>query len=153
MFSFLAGLIFLAGFAAHIALSSRYVLTQRSIGNEVGRNTLRWNALYGIALLGLAVWGFVGLIDNRFFAPIAPLFVAPAIVALSQVVIRREELFARFRALDVTRRHKLEWGLFILYGVLSMLMLEWPWSWAVCLYGPTYWWLEMALLMLVTGFF
>ena len=153
MFSFLAGLIFLVGFAAHIALTSKYVLTQRSFGNEVPRNTLRWNALYGIALLGLSVWGLVGLIDGRIFAPLAPLVASPAIVALSQIVIRRDELFARFRALDVTNRHKLEWGLIIAYGVLSMLMIECPWSWAVGLYGPTYWWLEMALLMLVTFFF
>ena len=86
MFSFLAGLIFLVGFAAHIALTSKYVLTQRSFGNEVPRNTLRWNALYGIALLGLSVWGLVGLIDGRFFAPLAPLVASPAIVALSQIV-------------------------------------------------------------------
>ena len=77
MFSFLAGLIFLVGFAAHIALTSKYVLTQRSFGNEVPRNTLRWNALYGIALLSLSVWGsLLGIIGLIIALPLTTLLIS-----------------------------------------------------------------------------
>ena len=151
--SILAGLIFLIGFFTHIALTSRHVLTARSVGNDIPRATIAWNALYGIALLGLGVWGFAGLIDGGVFAPIAPLLVSPAIVALSQVTLRRDAAFERLQALDPLMRRRAEWGLLLLYGLISILMIEEPWSWAVGLYGPTFWWLELPIVLLIALFF
>ena len=153
MFSAIAGLLFLIGFAAQVALSCRYVLTERSNGTIVPRATLIWNAPFGLTLLGLAVWGFAGLIDGRFFAPFPPLLVVPAIIALSQVTLRRDAIMQKLAELEPSLRHRAEWGLLLLYGVISIFMIEWPWSWACGLYGPTYWWLELAILMLVMLFF
>lgn len=153
MSSALAGLIFLIGLAAHIALTSRFVLTARSREGEVSRSTLAWNATYGIVLAGLALWGFLGLIDGGIFAPLAPLFVSPALVALSHLTLRRERVFNHLRGLGPSSRHRVEWTLLLAFGVLAIFMIEWPWSWAIGLYGPTYWWLELVLVMLVTLFF
>ncbi len=153
MFSCLAGLIFLVGFFAHAALTTRYVLTERSWGRTPSRATLAWNAPSGIALAFMAVWGFLGLIDGGVFAPLAPLAVSPALVGCSQIVLHRERVFAHLRALEPRLRHRAEWGLLLAYGVLSVLMIETPWSWAVGLWGPSYWWLELALLMTLALFF
>lgn len=153
MFSSLAGLVFLVGLCAYISLTVRHVLTQRSLGTPVSRGTLMWNLWYGLMLIALSVWGFAGIIDGGVFAPLAPLAVAPALVALSQVTLRREKLFERWAATEPALRHRIEWGLLLLFGLLSVLMIEWPWSWAVGLYGPTYWWLELALVSLATLFF
>jgi len=153
MFSVIAGLIFLTGFFAQVALSIRFVLTQRSQGIAVPKATLVWNAPYGIVLLGLAIWGFLRLIDGRFFAPLAPLVVAPAIVALSQVTLRRDAIMQGFAQMETWKRHRVEWALLLLYGVLGIFMIEWPWSWACGLYGPTFWWLELAILLLIVLFF
>lgn len=153
MFSLLAGFIFLVGFVAQVSLTCRHVLTQRSLGQPTTRATLCWNASYGIVLLGLSLWGFVRLIDNRFFAPLAPLVVAPTLVVFSCVTLKREQVFERLRHVEPSLRHRIERGLLLCYGLLSILMIEWPWSSAIVLYGPTHWWLELALLMLVTLFF
>ncbi|MDI9590348.1 MAG: LTA synthase family protein [Acidobacteriota bacterium] len=152
MFSSFAGLIFLVGLATYVALTSRYVLTERSLGREVSHNTMGWNIPYGIALAGLAVWGFAGLVDGRVFAPLAPLVTTPAIIALSQVTLRRDHLFARMRSFDLRLRRHVEWGLLLLFGLLAVLMIEEPWSWAVLLWGPTYWWLELLLVMTASLF-
>ncbi len=153
MFSWLAGLIFLMGFFAHIGLSARFVLTQRSLGYKVPRDTLVWNSFYGIGLATLALWGFMGIVDGFVFAPIAPLITTPAILALSQVTIRRNLIFEQLRSKEPALRHRIEWSLVALFSLLGMLMIEVPWSWAVGLYGPTYWWLELILVGLLTLFF
>ena len=153
MFSFLAGLVFLVGFFAQIGLTSRFALTQRSLHEPVSHATLAWGSLFGIVLSGLAVWGFAGLIDGGPAAPLAPLFVSPALVFLSQATLRRDRTHEYLRGLEPRLRHRAEWGLLLGFGVLAIFMLEWPWSWAVGLFGPSYWWLELALIMLLTLFF
>lgn len=148
MFSFIAGLIFLIGLFAQIGITCRHVLTQRSLGADVPRSTIAWNAFHGLMLLALTIWGFMGIIDGGVFAPLAPLVTSPAIVALSYVTIRRDLTHAKLAALPPNLRHRAEWGLLLLFGLLAMTTIEWPWSWAYGSYGPTYWWLELALVML-----
>ena len=150
MFSALAGLVFLIGLLAHAGLSARAVLTARSLGRPLMRPTLAWNAIYGLTLAFLAVWGFAGMLDGGVFAPLAPLVVSPAIVALSQVTLAREGIFERLRAGEDGWRHRIEWSLLLGFGLVAVLMIEEPWSWAVGLWGPSYWWLELTLVMLAT---
>ena len=152
-FSILTGLLFLIGLAAHAGLTSRFVLTQRSLGIEIRRTTLYWNTLYGAVLLFLTVWGFIGFIDGGILAFIAGLFVSPGIVALSHIIRHRERVFDHLKALEPRLRHRAEWGILLLFCFMGMLMIEAPWSHAVLLFGPSYWWLEMALIMLATLFF
>lgn len=149
MGSFLAGLIFLVGLFAQVALTARHVLTERSLGHAVPRSTYGWASLYGIALAGMSVWGFVGLLHGGIFAPLAPLVVSPAMVVCAVVTLRRQELFCRLAGLETRLRRRAEGGLLLLFGILSVLMIEFPWSWALGLYGPTYWWLELAIVSLV----
>ncbi len=149
MFSALAGLIFFVGFCAYLGLTCRYVLTQRSWDREVPRSTLAWNAFHGLALVALTLWGFAGIVEGGVFAPLAPIPTSIAIVAISQLTLRRNEFFEKLAALPVGKRHCVEWGLLLLAGFLAMATIEWPWSWAFGLYGPMYWWLELALIMLV----
>ncbi|MBR3234636.1 MAG: LTA synthase family protein [Atopobiaceae bacterium] len=153
MFSVLAGFIFLIGFFAYLSLTCRHILTQRSLGSEVPKTTRRWNALYGIMLAGFAVLGFVGLIDNRFYVPLAPLVTIPALLAFSHITLRRKQFFDRMCQATPDQRFRTQWGLILLYGLLGIFMIEWPYSMAIGLYGPTHWWLEMTLLLLVTLFF
>ena len=148
MFSVLAGLIFLVGFFAHLGLTMRYVLTQRSLGLKPERGTLAWNAFHGAMLLALTIWGFMRIIDGNAFAPLAPLPTAPAIATLSYLTLRRADTFAWLRGLPVHLRHRMEWGLLIAVGFLAMSTIEWPWSVAFGLFGPTYWWLEVTLVLL-----
>ena len=150
MFSALAGLIFLVGFLAHLGLTFRFVLTQRSLGAQPSRATLAWNALFGLMLIALTIWGFAGLVDGGPFAPLAPLVTMPAIVALSQIPLRRAQVFEHLASLDTHLRHRAEWGLLLLSALLGMTMLEWPWSWAYGIYGPRFWWLELTLIGLAT---
>ena len=149
MFSILAGVIFLVGLAVHASLTARYVLTQRSSHNTVPRATLAWNAVYGILLAVLAVLGFARLIEGGPFALLAPVPTCTAIIACSHVTLRRAQTFAHLGALEPRLRHRAEWGLLLLFGVITIFMLEWPYSWAIGIYGPSYWWLEMTLTMLV----
>ena len=153
MFSVLTGLVFLIGLGFHVGLTCRAVLTRRSLGLPDDRATLGWNGLFGAVLLGMSVWGLLRLIDGGPLAPLTGIVSATAIVATSQVTLRREEIFDHLRALEPSMRHRAEWGLLLLYGLFAMLMIEWPWSTAVLLFGPSHWWLEITLTLLVTLFF
>ena len=148
MFSRLAGLIFLIGLFAHVGLTLRAVLTARSLKAPLTRQTITWNAFFGLVLAVLSIWGFTGLVDGGPFAPLAPLVAAPAIVAISQVTLGRQRLFARLAALEPRLRHRAEWGIFLACALLGMTAIEFPWSWAYGLFGPSYWWLELALVSL-----
>ena len=152
-FSILTGLVFLIALGFHVGLMCRAVLTRRSLGLPDDRATIAWGALYGAVLLGLSVWGLLRLIDGGPLAWLTGIVSATAIIALSLVTLNREAIFERLRATEPAMRHRIEWGLLLLFGVFSMLMIEWPWSTAVLLFGPSYWWLEIALTLLVTLFF
>ncbi len=149
MFSVVAGLIFLVGFLAYLGLTKRYVLTRRSLGIKPHRGTLAWNTFYGLMLLALTIWGFMRIIDGGIFAPLAPIPTSIGIVALSFLTLKREETLQKLRALPITLRHRAEWGLVLAVSILAMATIEWPWSVAFGLYGPTYWWLELILVLTV----
>ena len=145
MFSRLAGIIFLLGLFAHVGLTARAVLTARSLKAPLSRATLAWNGFFGLALTVLTVWGMAGLVDGGPFAPLAPLVATPAIVAIAQVTLARERIFAHLASLEPRLRHRAEWGLLLAAALLGMTAIEFPWSWAFGLFGPSYWWLELAL--------
>ena len=153
MFSCIAGFIFFLGFIGHVGLAARYALTARSYGRTPSRATLAWNAPSGLVLLWLTIWGALGLIEGGVFAPIAPLFVVPAILAISHLTLQRDRIIDRLRALEPRLRHRAEWGLLLAFGLLSILMIEIPYSWAIYFWGPSYWWLELLLIATLTGFF
>ena len=91
MFSFSQDSSSSDGLLAHIGLTARHVLTQAlAWSTRLTSDTLVWNSFYGIALGSLpsgASWA-------SSTAASLPLWrrssVAPALVALSQVTLRRE---------------------------------------------------------------
>lgn len=148
-----AGIIFLIGLGFHVALMARFILTRKSKGYGPDRSTTAFGVMYGIALLFFTAWSFAGLVDDRPLTPLAALVSTTAILLLTQATLNRKRVFTYLASTNTTRRHRVEWFLLLLFGLLAVLTLEWPWSEAVVVYGPTYWWLELAIVLPIALFF
>lgn len=146
MFSILSGCVFFAGLVA-------YALTLRTSikGGNVPKSTIAWNVPYGLLLLVLSVFGFAGLIDDTSLCLGASAVAAAIILCTSQVGIRRERLIERLSSLPNRRRLICEYGILVLFSACSVLTIETPYSHVIPLGGPSFWWLELLLILLVAA--
>jgi hypothetical protein len=96
-------------------------------------------------LAALSLLGLCQLIDGGLPAVPAALACSAGVLASSWLQLRRERALEWLCALDNTHRRLYALALLGLAATLGMLTIELPWNRATLLWGPSYWWLEIAL--------
>lgn len=149
MFSVLSGIIFLVGLGAQIGMT-----VARHRRDRLDRPALAWNAIYGAMLAWLATFGLVGLLDGDGLGLLSSVASACLLVLLSWQTVggARDRLLACLSpgGTGFRGRHRWELGLLLSFCLMSVLTIELPWSRALPLRGPSFWWIELALVTLAS---
>jgi hypothetical protein len=103
-------------------------------------------------LLVLSLIGFTGLLDGGWVMLAASTFASILLATLSWATVGgwRDAALARLSSDGTGNRTKLlaESGLILAFGLLSVTIIEMPWSHVFLHRGPSFWWLELLLVLL-----
>ena len=141
MFSVLSGLVFLVG----VILQIRMTVVRYKAGRP-SSSTLAWNAMYGLALIVMSALGLAGLLDGDAVSLASSAFAATLLVSLSWLTVGgwRDGFLGSLSSAGAEPKARRRWeaGLLLLFGILSLLTAELPWSHVIPIGGPSFWWLD-----------
>ena len=140
----LIGLIPLAACIAYVFLARRYARMRAAAHGGVPRSSWLWSMPAPLTLVFLAVWGFLGLIEDGSAAVVCAIS-ASIIAAAGLVSLRRDELWQRYDDLASGQLKRVCVGLVVGILVCALLVIEVPFNSYMPFGGPSFFWLEMLI--------